>query len=77
VTPAASRSRGRRRHAGRSRSRGWAAAWVAAAAFGAIPLTLHEVDVALVFWGVTSFALVYAWTAMAVLKRGRRRKAPE
>lgn len=63
------------RHAGRGRSRGWAALWALAAAFGTVPLTLRALDVALAFWGVTSLALVYAWTALAVLKRGRRRKA--
>ena len=64
------------RHAGRSRARGWAALWALAAAFGTVPLTLRALDVAVAFWGVTSLALVYAWTALAVLKRGRRRKAP-
>jgi hypothetical protein len=63
------------RHAGRNRARRWAALCLAAAAFGMIPLTLWEVDVALIYWGTAALGLGYTWLLMSRLNREAPRVA--
>jgi hypothetical protein len=65
------------KHAGRPRpaweNRVWAAAWLGAAAFGALPLTQGELGVSAVYWVMTGGALLYAWLAVPWMVRGRHR----
>jgi hypothetical protein len=53
----------------------WAALYAASAALGAIPLTLWQVDIALIYWGVAALGIGYTRWLMSRLKREAPRAA--